>query len=95
MDANDARKRLNQGLDNVEDEVIKDNILSSDIKDSIVLLRANEAWQLTTITDKFRQELQRSTYRHLEVEIAIRLLEYYIQHYARTFNVDTLFIGIF
>jgi len=90
-----ARKWLDQRLDNCIDSANNDKSLSPDIQDQLVYLRCNEAWQLTEVTKKFRQQLQRSNYIHEEVERAIRFLETDIQHYATFLDVDTLFLQYF
>ncbi|MCF4966157.1 hypothetical protein [Nostoc sp. CMAA1605] len=92
MNTYHARKWVIQRLENVLDVASKDNSLSSNIRDQLTYLRTNEAYQLTKIANKFRQELQKSNYIHPELERAIRLLEIDIQHYAKFLSVDTLFM---
>lgn len=91
----DARKNLNQRLDDILDATDKDKNLSPEIKDKITYLRCNEASELASIALKFRQQLQGSKGIYLEVERAIRFLEYSIQHYSHFLNVNRLFITVF
>ncbi|RCJ23833.1 hypothetical protein A6770_28875 [Nostoc minutum NIES-26] len=90
-----ARKCLDQKLEDVLNAAAKDKSLSPNILGQLEYLRWNEADQLTWITIKFRQQIQKSPYMHQEVERAIRLLEYSIRHFAMFFDVDTLFMCSF
>jgi hypothetical protein len=90
-----ARKMICTRLEDVIDLANKDKSLSPDIQDQLVYLTLNEAWELTLITNKFRQQLQRSLHIHYELERAIRMLEYSIQYVAMFFDINTLFICTF
>ncbi|WP_375471758.1 hypothetical protein [uncultured Nostoc sp.] len=87
-----ARKNIEQRLEDFSDAVDNDKSLSSYIRDQLGYLRYSDAWELTSITSKFRQQLSISPYIHPEVERTIRLLNYSIHHWVRFLDVDTLFL---
>lgn len=90
--ASDAKKNIEQRLEDFIDTVDNDKSLSPDIKDQLVFLRYGDACELTSITSKFRQQLSISPYIHPEVERRIRLLDISIQHWTRLLNINTLFL---
>ncbi|MEH2293663.1 hypothetical protein [Nostoc sp.] len=90
--ANYARKNIEQRLEDFLDAVDNDKSLNPDIKDQLVHLRYADAWELTSITSKFRQQLSRSPYIDPEVERRIRLLDISTQHWARFLDINTLFL---
>ncbi|MEH2250809.1 hypothetical protein [Nostoc sp.] len=87
-----ARKNIDQRLEDFIDAVNNDKSLSPDTKGQLIFLRCTHAWELTSITSKFRQQLSRSLYIHPEVERRIRLLDISIQHWARLLDINTLFL---
>ncbi|MEH2316491.1 hypothetical protein [Nostoc sp.] len=90
--ANYAMKNIEQRLEDFLDAVDNDKSLSPDIKDQLVHLRYTPAWELTSITSKFIQQLSISPYIHPEVERRILLLYISIQHWARLLDINTLFL---
>ncbi|MFN6564840.1 MAG: hypothetical protein RMY28_034280 [Nostoc sp. ChiSLP01] len=90
--ASHANKDITQRLEDFVDALDNDKSLRPDIKDQLVYLRYSDAWELTSITSKFREQLSKSFYIHPEVERTILFLDISIQHWAKLLDVNTLFV---
>ena len=87
-----ARRAITDSLVAFADALRQDRKFPPELRDKMIYLLSNEACELSSLPNKFRQVLKNSHYPHYALAMAINSLESLIDQIALSLPVDKLFL---